>query len=375
MFITVLSCFFLLSVTIQIGYALYFFVHVFSLKNRKSVVEDRKPVSVIICAKNEAENLRRNLPAILTQRYSNEAGKQMYEVIVVNDGSTDDTEKVLYDLGQQYSHLWSVVVSADAVRDLPGKKYPLSKAIPHASYEMLVLTDADCKPESEHWLEKMVEPLSKGKKIVAGYGKYRTNKGLLNAFIRWETMHTFLQYSSYALAGKPYMAVGRNLACTKNAFLRAEKSEAWDKLPSGDDDLLVRAIASDHNMAIVADEMAFTISEAKQHFKEWVGQKERHVSTAKYYRPNIIALLSVYASSHALMWLSFFVLVFAGDIQMVFIAMLSRCFIYWFIWAKLSQKLDEKKLGIWFPLFDIGWMVYNFALSPYIIWKNKQQWK
>jgi glycosyltransferase involved in cell wall biosynthesis len=374
-FITVLTCLFLLSVTIQIGYALYFFTGVFSLRSKKTIIKDKKPVSIVICAKNEAENLKRNLPTILTQRYKNEAGNFMYEVIVVNDASTDDTEQVLYELSQQYTHLWPVVVGQDAVRTLPGKKYPLSKAIPHASNDLLVLTDADCMPASEYWLEQMVAPLHAGKQVVAGYGKYRTEPGILNTFIRWETLHTFLQYSSYALAGKPYMAVGRNLACTKEAFKKAEQSDVWAKLPSGDDDLLVRTIASDHNVAIVANASAFTISDPKESFSAWQHQKQRHVSTGKYYRPNIIALLSGYACSHALMWLAFFTLLFIGDWPMVIGAMSFRCAIYWLLWHDAAKKLKEKKLALWFPLCDIGWMLYNFAFSPYIIWKNKRQWK
>ncbi len=331
-------------------------------------------VTLIICAKNEAENLRQNLPSILAQRYMNESGKPMYEVIVVNDASDDDTEQVLQELSRQYDHLRPVTISKNAGRNLPGKKYALSKGVEHAAYDWLLLTDADCTPSSENWLARMVAPLQEGKDIVAGIGKHAHAPGLLNAFIRWETMHSFLQYSSYAVAGMPYMAVGRNLACTKKAFQKAQQSAGWDKLPSGDDDLLVNAAGEDHNVAIVAHPQAMTLSPAKNTWGEWVRQKQRHLSTGKYYKTKPLVLLTVYASTQALVWLLFFALLFTGAWQMALIAMAFRIAIYLTVWSKAAGRMQEKFNLFEYILFDLGWMVYNFAFSPYIIWKNKQQW-
>ncbi|HXS37642.1 MAG TPA: glycosyltransferase [Flavipsychrobacter sp.] len=350
-------------------------MRIFSLPGKETAIAKKHPVSIIICAKNEAQNLKQNLPAILAQRYTNEAGKPLFEVIVVNDASYDDTEQVLRALEMQYDNLWDVTISPDAERTLKGKKFALSKGIAHSGYDRLLLIDADCKPSSDEWLGHMIQPLGNGKEIVAGYGGYYTNKGLLNAFIRWETIHTFLQYSTYALAGKPYMAVGRNMACTKEVILKAQQSEIWNALPSGDDDLLVNIVANGENMAIVSDKKAFTYSTAKTTWKEWMAQKQRHLSTGKYYKESTKALLGVYGLSHTIMWLLFFVLLFTNNQDIALYAMLIRCFIYWGIWTVAANKLNEKKIIIFFPLFDIGWLIYNFVFSPYIIWKNKKQWK
>lgn len=369
----------MLAVVIQLAYVLYFFVHSFSITSSKSVPHEsgdknRKPVSVIICAKNEANNLKNNLPVILAQRYMNEAGMYMYEVIVVNDASTDTTNEVLALFDKEYAHL-KVINLTNEGRDLPGKKYALRKAVAEAKYDMLLLTDADCKPVGEEWLSHMVAPLHKGKQIVAGYGKFQAENGWLNAFIRWETMHTFLQYSSYAAAGKPYMAVGRNLACTKEALQKAQTAEVWGALPSGDDDLLIRSVANRDNMAIVSHPGSFTISGTITNVGDWIKQKQRHLSTGKYYKPSVIALLGVYASAHALAWLLFFVMLFTAYWQIILGVMAVRSVVYWIIWWYMANSLEEKKIIKWFPLFDIGWMVYNFAFSPYILWKTKRQWK
>lgn len=374
--IQILVCLFLLSVTLQMGYVLYFFAQVFSLKKQeRPVLEDKKPVSVVICAKNQARQLEQYLPAIMAQRYTNEAGKQLFEVIVVNDASTDDTAQVLQAISKHYTNLTVVTVARDAERNLPGKKFALSKALPHINNELMLLTDADCEPASEYWMELMVAPLHAGKEIVAGYGKHKQAPGWLNGFIRWETLHTFLQYSTYAMVGKPYMAVGRNIAYTRSILMQAEQAKVWSKLPSGDDDLLMRTMAHDHNTAIVTDPQAFTLSEAKSTMQDWVAQKQRHMSTGKYYKPGIKSLLSVYGIAHALIWLLFIPLLLWGDTEMVLIAMALRCVTYWFVWAKTADMLQEKQLKLLLPLYDIGWMLYNFAFSPYIIWKNKKNWK
>ncbi len=367
---------FCLFAAFQGGYAICFFMRIFSLAVAKpSQVKEHLPVSIIICAKNEAANLKKNLPSILSQRYSNDAGKAMYEVIVVNDASNDDTTQVLTALKQQYDNLYEVVILPDVTRNLQGKKYALSKGVAIASHDWLLLTDADCTPASPDWLATMVAPLALGKQIVAGYGGYNHQPGLLNAFIRWETMHTFLQYSTYALAGIPYMAVGRNLACTKEAFLTAQQSDVWNALPSGDDDLLISIAGTPANTAIVCDEHAFTFTNAKTSWHSWVQQKQRHLSTGKYYKTPIKLLLGAYGISHAALWICFFALLFSHYIMPVLIIMFVRCLIYWLLWTATTIKLREKKLIYLFPFCDIAWMVYNFAFFPYITWKNKKQWK
>ena len=359
----------------QAAYALYFFVRIASLPTGKSLpYNQRQPVSIIICAKNEAANLRKNLSSVLAQRYDNDMGSPLYEVIVVNDASDDDTAEALMELEMQYDNLWDVAVSKNEARNLPGKKYALSRGVSIAQHQWLVLIDADCAPASDTWLENLVAPLAEGKDIVAGYGGYNAGSGLLNSFIRWETLHTFLQYSTYAAAGKPYMAVGRNMACTRGVLLRAQQSPVWGALPSGDDDLLVSIAGTAHNTAVVCDKQAFTYTSAKATWSEWVRQKQRHLSTGKYYKPGIKLLLGLYGVAHAGLWLSFFVLLSTPCSMPAIKVMAVRCLLYWGLWIVTAIKLREQKLIYLFPVFDIAWLVYNFVFFPYITWKDKRKW-
>ncbi|MBS1588737.1 MAG: glycosyltransferase [Bacteroidetes bacterium] len=370
-----LGCF-LFAIAVQLFFALYFSMRsLFVFYNQRHKKPDVQPVSVIICAHNEAKNLARFLPAILSQRYTNESGENCFEVIVVNDASTDESNEVLLDLEKKFQHLIHVSISQDQPRTFKGKKFALSLGVQQAQYELLLLTDADCFPTSDNWLKEMTSPLLEDKEIVAGFGDMKAQPGFLNAFIRWETLHTFVQFTGFARAGLPFMAVGRNLACKKSVFIQAQQSLLWNNIPSGDDDLLMRCCANANNTEIVATQQAITISEPKQTWAEWLHQKQRHVSTGKLYKPIVQVLLTGYAFSHAAMWTLFITLLFVAPTFYLFAGMVVRSGLYWGIWIIADKKLRAGKITPLLPFCDFGWAVYNFVLSPYIFLKNKQQWK
>ena len=206
----IILAFFLIAYLFQLG--IYFFVFLKVPLYGKSRKKDSCPgVSVVICAKNEEQNLRNYLPRILKQDYPE------FEVVVVNDSSTDDSEQVLMELAVQHSQLRHTSIPADE-RLKRGKKLALTIGLKAARYEHVVLTDADCYPVSDLWLKRMASNFSDAHKIVLGYGGYERKKGLLNTLIRYETTFTALQYLGYAIKGLPYMGVGRNLAYQKSLF-------------------------------------------------------------------------------------------------------------------------------------------------------------
>lgn len=375
MFGTFLFFLFVACVAVQMVYAMLFIGMFRSQRTRQPGAEqEARPVSVIVCARNEARNLEQHLPTLLSQRYGPSLEAPLYEVVVVNDASEDDTAAVLLRFQAEYPQLRVVTIAADAPRDFPGKKFALGKGLDAAAHDWLLLTDADCLPASEYWLDEMVRPLQSGREIVAGYGAYYPTSGALNKFIRWETLHTFLQYSSYAAAGLPYMAVGRNMASTRAALDRARHSEVWGLLPSGDDDLLMRSSAHAGNTAVVSRSDAFTFTNAKKSWSEWKKQKQRHLSTGKLYRRRIRYTLGAYALSHGLLWFLFFALLLTQEWGMALVLMTLRSVLYWSIMVVTARRMREKGLWGWLPLCDAGWALYNFIFAPWILWKNKQQW-
>jgi glycosyltransferase involved in cell wall biosynthesis len=341
---------------------------------------------VVICAHDELENLQAALPLILGQDYYDEDGKAAFEVIVVNDRSTDGTSDWLGAMMKKYSQLRVVGLNESMPGLFPGKKHALAKGVEASRHDIVLMTDADCRPASPQWIKWMAYPFSKGMDIVAGHGDFDDAPGWLNRFIRCETAHTYALYAGFCRRGKPYMAVGRNLACRKALLLQAQRSPLWKKTASGDDDMLIRLCADKDNMVVNAHPDSVTFSTAKKTWGEYLHQKQRHVSTGKYYSSGIKLLLGGYAMSHALFWLSLLaaalcaltlhyslyqalsLLVFCGIILYIrfrgFHRALNQC----------STPGRKSQMAFW-PIFDISWMLYNIILSPYILWKSKQRWK
>ncbi|MBP6022563.1 glycosyltransferase [Ferruginibacter sp.] len=360
---------FCLITLIQLFYYCFFFIRLAVYKPGTKATSQTHPVSVIICARDEAANLAKNLPGSLVQQY-----RTTHEVIVIDDNSYDDTKYLLEELKKTFKQLHVVQLKQEA-KFIPGKKFPLSMGIKTAKYEVVLLTDADCVPASEFWIDKMQEAYDDGTEIVLGYGAYHKKSGLLNKLIRWETFHTALQYLSYALAGKPYMGVGRNLSYKKSVFFRHKGFTAHNNIASGDDDLFIKTAATKTNTKINIDADTFTLSEPAGSFGQWIKQKRRHYSTAKYYKPVHKFLLGLYSLSQFLFYPLFAASIIFYGWQFALIVFGIRFLTQAVVFYMVMKKLNEKDMWPWFLFFDIWMFFYYIIFSVALIKKPGKGWK
>lgn len=360
----------LCSVTlIQLCYYLFLFLRLAHYKQPLKPVSQTHPVSVIICARDEAANITRNLPGTLIQNYPTS-----HEILVINDNSFDESKYILEEYQKQYKQLKLVELKQEA-RFIPGKKFPLSVGIKTAKYEVVLLTDADCVPATEYWIQKMQEVYTAETEIVLGYGAHHKRKGLLNKLIRWETFHTALQYLSYALAGLPYMGVGRNLSYKKTVFFRNKGFSAHNNIPSGDDDLFINMAATRTNTTIQIDPDSFTLSSPAKTWKQWKRQKSRHYSTGKYYKPLHKFLLTVYAGSHFLFFPLLVLSLVYFDWKLSLAVYALRLLVQFYTLYKTMHKLGEKDLLVWFWLLDIWMFFYYIIFSLSLVKTPAKTWK
>ncbi|GAC1423493.1 MAG: glycosyltransferase [Flavisolibacter sp.] len=354
---------------VQLFYYLFFFRRLAWYKPVNRVHSQQHPVSVIICARDEHDNLINNLPLILEQQYAS-----THEVIVVNDNSIDDTKYVLAELQKTFKKLQIVDLTQEA-KMIPGKKFPLSIGIKEAKYEIVLLTDADCQPSGSNWLIKMQESFTEGIEIALGYGAYNKLPGFLNKAIRFETFHTALQYMSYALAGKPYMGVGRNLAYRKELFFRNKGFSSINHMPSGDDDLFINQVATKKNTAIVIDPESFTFSNPKKNWKDWAKQKNRHYSTGRYYKIPHKLLLGFYTGSLVIFYPLFILTLILYDWKLALLPFIIRMIIQGVIMKKTMNKLKESDLFGLFWLWDIWMFIYYIIFAPSIWKRPRKTWE
>jgi len=350
---------------VQVFYYFFFFSRIAFYKPKQKTQSQQHPVSVIICARDEDENLARNLPGVLVQNY-----RSTWEAIVVNDNSLDDSKYILQELKKTFKSLKVVELTQEA-KLIPGKKYPLSIGIREAKHEVLLLTDADCVPASEYWVEKMQDAYGENTEIVLGYGAYHKKSGVLNKIIRFETFHTALQYLSYALAGSPYMGVGRNLSYKKNLFLRNKGFSSINHIPSGDDDLFINKVATKKNTAVIIDPDAVTRSVPKTTWSGWFKQKSRHFTTAKYYKAKHKFMLGQYFSTQFLFYPLFVASLIFYSWQWSLIVFGTRFLVQAVIFYKAMKKMDEKDLWPWFLVLDL-WMFFYYLIFAPALWKKSR---
>lgn len=342
----------------------------FSFYKKKSIENNScSPVSVVIVAKNEYHNLIRNLPLVLEQDYPD------FEVVVVNDTSDDDSADLLRTFSDKYAHLNVFTISSN-LNFFSGKKFPLALGIKAAKNDILLLSDADCSPKSDKWIYEMQKNFTDKSQIVLGYGAYERKKGFLNKLIRFDTLQVAIQYFSFAISGMPYMGVGRNLAYRKSFFNNTKGFTKHYQISSGDDDLFVNQNATRSNVKIEYTVKSHTVSVPKTSFSAWMRQKKRHLTTGKYYKFSHKFALGLFSLTQFLFFALMITLLAATyNIIPVIALFLLRLISQLIIFKKSINKLEEKNLLLYTPLFELFFIIANPLIFLSNLVSKENKWK
>ncbi len=334
----------------------FFYARIFTFKQKKEEEKSfKKPVSIIIAAHNEAENLKQFLPFVLEQDYPE------FEIIVINDRSEDETETVIAEFQKEYKHLRSTFIKNNG-KLKHGKKMAITLGVKAAKYDYVMLTDADCKPSSNRWIQETANHFN-ASDIVLGYGPYFQEESFLNRIIRYDTMFIGLQYMSFAKAGFPYMGIGRNLAYKKSLFVDNKGLASHAHIKSGDDDLFINEVANKRNVSLSYQENAFVHSVPENTYKFWIRQKQRHFSTFSRYKSKHQLLLAGEIFSRILFYVLFIGLMSLNLNNYYFWAIAAFRFLVLFVilW-KAARFFQEKKLNIFLIIFDFVFPILNFFI-------------
>jgi len=348
-------------------YTLIFWWRFVFFKSKNELSPNYPSVSIIIAARNEEDNLYNNLEHILTQDYPT------FEVIVVNHQSSDDTKHILGALQKQYPQLKVIEIERNKHLKI-GKKLPITLGIKGAKYGHLLFTDADCRPASNQWIRGMAQNFSDKKDIILGFGPYAKGKGLLNAFIRFDTIQIAVNYLSFALNGMAYMGVGRNMAYKKSVFEAVGGFKSHYGISSGDDDLFIRDAANRKNTTICIQAETHCFSEGKGTWADWFKQKQRHYSTSGHYKVITKLLLGIFSLLLLVQLFSFVILLLHIEYLFWVLVIFGACLLLrWIAQIINFNKLGAARLSVFYPIFEYAHIIIT-ALMYYSRGYSDNKW-
>jgi glycosyltransferase involved in cell wall biosynthesis len=360
---------FIFIVVVQIVYYLVVFGK-FAFAKAQKITPKRIPISVIVCAKNEEQNVAQFIPLLAEQDYPD------FEIVLIDDASSDTTLDVFEEFEKKYTNIRLVKVENNEAF-WGNKKYALTLGIKAAKKDYLLFTDADCYPTTKDWITAMSSQFTMQKKIVLGYGGYdKIPNSFLNKLIRFETLLTAVQYFSWAKLGKPYMGVGRNLAYKKEEFFNVNGFINHIQIRSGDDDLFINEAATGKNTTIAFTPESFTYSKPKTTYKDWITQKRRHIATASHYKKiDQLQLGTFYLSQLLFILLAVVLLAFQFQWILVLSLLFVRYLAAWIVVGFSAGKLKEKDLKYWFPVVELVLIFTQINIFITNIFSKPVNWK
>lgn len=344
----------------------------FATRPPEALGPDDQPVSIVVCARNELDNLRQLLPLLLQQDYP--AG---LEIVLIDDRSHDDTQLYAQQLAQFYPDRFRLITVDRTPENFAPKKYALTLGIKAARYERLLFLDADCQPLGSQWLRLMQRGFAHPAEVVLGFGAQAARPGFLNQLIRYETLLTAAQYLSFAWRGRPYMGVGRNLAYTRATFQATKGFAAHIRHLSGDDDLFVQAaVRHGARVAVVADPPAHTCTAPPSTWAAWWRQKRRHLSAGPRYRLADRLRIGIFLAANGLFYLApLGLLVFPENWVPLVSVWGARTLVVCAVYARLGRRLQQPHPLALLPILDAAYFLYYFALGISLFLNRRIRWK
>ena len=343
-------------------------------KKEPAEISGAKPaVSVIVYAKNDSENLSKHLPALLNQEYPE------YEVIVINDGSTDETNEVLKLFQNEYSHLYYTYVP-DEVKYLSRKKLALTIGIKAAKNDILLFTEANCLPMDRGWVTAMAQSYAAETSIVLGFCAYGPHKGFLHKLIAYDNLVRGLQYISSALAGSPYTGDGRNLSYRKDLFFSHKGYYKSLNLHAGDDDLFVNELATKKNTHVVYSPESITKMAKVECFSIWKETKVSRAATQRFYRGWHLTFFRMESLSYFLFFAAAIACVAIGILGNRLVSALAGVlFILRFVckavvFHKSARMLQQKPVTNMLFFLELILPIFNLYVRIYRMFRGKNDY-
>ncbi|MBI3004394.1 MAG: glycosyltransferase [Ignavibacteriales bacterium] len=346
---------------------LIFIIGLFRTKYARSLRTPR--VSVIVAARNEEANLKALLPNLLTQDYPS------FEIIIANDRSSDNTTAILNKYRQKFRNL-KVVEITSTPKAMPPKKNALASAIKLSKGEILCFTDADCLPP-KRWISEIVAAFDDTVGLVAGYSPYDGTllakrstgflKSLFQKFIAYEELKAAACSAGGIGVNKGWLCTGRNLAYRREVYDEVGGFERIKHSVSGDDDLFLQLVRRTTKWKIryMTSPTSFVRTRPPGSFREFVEQRKRHFSAARYFPISMKVFFFLFHFSNLLLLLGllgFFAGISGLALGLPTFAVKLAADVSLFL--LIAEVFSQRGFGGYFLLMEILYIFYNTFIGP-----------
>ena len=338
---------------------------------RVTADKDAQPVSVIVYAHSEPEDLRNNLPILLNQDYPD------YEIIVVNDGSDANSEDVLKLFSNEYKNLYYTYVPVDT-QYLSHKKLALTMGIKAARHDILLFTEADCRPIGPKWIKAMAGSYNPETDIILGFCAYRHTKGFLHKLIAYDNLTNGLQMISSALSHHPFTGNGRNLSYRKKLFFAHKGYSRSLNLHAGADDLFINEVSNPANTQVQLSSDSIIKMNKVGDFETWREIKTSRAATKRFYKGGSLTFYRMENIGYLFFWIAgiaTFIVGLSGNWLLSILAgllLFLRFTVKALVYKKSALLLQQKPLTAWLPLLEIAQPVYDIYIHIYRMFNGKK---
>lgn len=319
------------------------------------------PLSIVVVAHNQADVLRKNLPLLLEQDYGT------YEVIVVNDNSTDDTEEMLNQMQKRYMHLYHTFTPSSAIY-ISHSILSITLGVKAAKYDWVVFTSPDCRPQSFRWLRLLSRHFVPGVDIVLGYSNYVQGIDLFSKNIIFDRLYQQSFYLTRALHGRAFRGNGCNLAYRKTLFMENRGLSDFVNLMGGEDALFVNANATRTNVRVECHRDAIVRQSLPFSHKTWSQDKLFYMETRRHFQHKFASrfFFNFYMTMLVLFYISFFIaagaaimlqqwVLLGGVVLLYILYRISKTYRF----SLTARALGERSHAILFPFYEFSVLLRN----------------